>query len=182
MSQTIWVPGLGNTVTFDGAPIPPGGYMVSPPPQTVVSGVIYNPAVLNSSGARPGNAVVDYYYDANGTIQYPKNAKRLAEKQNNTVWANDPSVRSIEEKSWDIYVDTGRWDTPEQISYHQQADAMRAALNPMFKGTGTSGPITQGDENKISLPAIAADPTLGKFATYGALGLGAILLMSFLKG
>lgn len=70
---------------------------------------------------------------------------------NSLVYSNDPAIAAIQRKSSDIYVQTGRWDTPEQIAYHNQAEQMRVALNPTYTGSAW-GPTTQAAENNLILP------------------------------
>lgn len=215
MSKVIWIPGVGNTTTFDDALIPPGGYLVSPPSSpvpasaqkstteqpTMQPGYAQSGSGSSSGGGGPllvGGAYAGGGWGAGGmqsggtmnTLPIPtaqqlalqQQAARAQEKARNTVWSNSPDIRAIEERSWDIYVQTGRWDTQEQLALHQQAEDMRKALNPLYKGSGAAGPITQADQNAISLPQVLADPTIGKIAPVAILGIGALLLIGLVKG
>lgn len=109
-------------------------------------------------------------------------AQRAQQMAANMVWSNDPDVRKLEERSWNIYVQTGRWDTPEQVALHDQAEAIRKSKNPLYPGSGPAGPLTQADQNRISLPNVPADPAIGSIGTVAAAGIGAIILLALLKG
>lgn len=190
MSEVIWIPGLGNTETFDGALIPPGGYLVSggPPkaptpspapsaPSTAVTygytaPVSYSPTSVVSSV--PKTQTVDPAAVAR--------AARAAEMAANTVWDNIPAVRALQEQDWQIYVDTGSWSSPQQTALHQQAEQIRMATNPLYKGSGAAGPPTQAAENQVALPFVPPDASLGKIGTTVALGVGAIILLALVKG
>lgn len=76
-------------------------------------------------------------------------SKRLAQMQTFTGWDNDSQVRSLQEASWAIYVDTGRWDTAEQKQLHDQAEKIRKYNNPMYGGL-PYGPGDWLDAEKIT--------------------------------
>jgi hypothetical protein len=101
-------------------------------------------------------------------------------EMNNNVWSNDPTAAILEQKSWAIYVDTGRWDSPEQKQYHAQAEASRSGLNPLYPGS-TDG----GIQNKYILPTDqfvqANGMDMKGLVTYGALGLGAVMILSMFR-
>lgn len=84
--------------------------------------------------------------------------QRLAQKNAFTGWENDPTARSDQEQSWDIYVSTGRWDSPEQIQLHADAEAALMAANPTYQGS-PAGATDSSMANKIVLPNDPSDIT-----------------------
>lgn len=76
--------------------------------------------------------------------------KRAAQMEAFTGWDNNPEVRALQEKHWQIYVDTGRKDTAEQKSLSEQAQKIRAYNNPMYDATKTPyGAVDWVDAEKI---------------------------------
>src|SRR5690349_6884550 len=58
--------------------------------------------------------------------------KRLAQKNAFTGWENDPTARADQEQWWDIYVQTGQTDSPEQVQLHKDAETALKAANPTY--------------------------------------------------
>ncbi|MFD0591152.1 hypothetical protein ACFQZE_24440 [Paenibacillus sp. GCM10027627] len=105
-------------------------------------------------------------------------AKREAERNKFTGWDNDPAVRSLQEVSWAIYVDTGRWDTAEQKELHKQAEKIRQYNNPMYEGLPW-GPGDWLDAEKITPRDTTPDANglEAKMGSYLKASLGAIAVI-----
>jgi hypothetical protein len=76
-------------------------------------------------------------------------AKREAQYAAFTGWDNDPQVRALQEKSWTIYISTGKWDTAEQQQLHKSAEEARKYNNPTYGGSDY-GPIDWMGAEKIT--------------------------------
>lgn len=63
------------------------------------------------------------------------------------VFSNDPDVASIQQQSADIFIQTGRWDSPEQQQLHAKAEQIRSSDNPLYPGSETGA-----GENMFILP------------------------------
>lgn len=118
-------------------------------------------------------------------------ADREKQKQAYTGWDNDPAVRALQEKSWQIYIDTGRWDTPEQQQIHDQAEKARKYNNPMYEGL-PNGPLDWMDAEKITprdtTPnantvegALDSAMDTSKWGSYAAAGVGVLFLFMFMS-
>lgn len=139
------------------------------------------------------------------TPQLSQVDKRRMEAGAFTGWDNDPTLRSMQVKDWDIYIATGRWDSPEQIQIHNEAETARKAINVTYKGAinGTTNkamadalilPDNQPNVSSVSNSITGAIKSLvtGATGATGAqtgglikagLGVGAVLfVMSLFKG
>jgi hypothetical protein len=78
-------------------------------------------------------------------------ARETREKQmaEFTGWDNDPEVRNLQMKSWQLYVDTGTWQSPAQQSLYDEAERIRKANNPMYGGI-KNGPKDAAEADKIT--------------------------------
>lgn len=119
-----------------------------------------------------------------------------------TGWDNDPTLRSYQARAMDIYVQTGRWDTPEQLQLHKDSEAARLALNPTYTGS-LWGTADKTAADKIILPDSNPNLTnlqgattgglksvltgvtganVGTALKLGGLAIGAMFIMSIFKG
>jgi hypothetical protein len=124
-------------------------------------------------------------------------AKREAERAAFTGWDNDPEVRSLQERWWAIYIDTGKKDTAEQKQLNEQAQKTRAYNNPTYNaGASPSGPkdwidaehITprdttpNTDKAETGLDAVMNVDNFGSYLKVGGVAIGAMMILSMFKG
>lgn len=50
-----------------------------------------------------------------------------------------PEIARLEQLWRQVWIETGRTDTPEQKAWHAQAEALRKQLNPMYPGSHDGG-------------------------------------------
>lgn len=165
--------------------------ITAPGPQPVAPGSLAptNPLPSSLPSAAVG-AVTLYptgYVDPNITNLISAKAQRQQAMNANTTWSNDPEVKQLEVADWQIWVETGQWNTPEQQQLHQQAEAARKYANPAYQSFGPAGPPSQGAENSIFLPAPHADSTTGAFNSpnqvfkYAVAGIIGLTLFGFMR-
>jgi hypothetical protein len=56
------------------------------------------------------------------------------------TYSDDPAIAALQRRSYEIYKQTGRWDTPEQLELKRQADQLRGYLTN-DDGTQYVGPL-----------------------------------------
>lgn len=123
-------------------------------------------------------------------------AQREQERARFTGWDNIPEVRALQEKSWNVYVSTGRWDTAEQAEWSRQAQQARQNYNPAYNPELYKyGPTNKEEANQIYLPS-SPTPNVNKVEQTGSqivtgvaqnmdglLGIGLVIgLIMLLKG
>jgi hypothetical protein len=123
-------------------------------------------------------------------------AKTPEERAKESVqWDNNPAVRNLQEKSRAIYVQTGKWNTPEQQELNKQATVIRTSANPMTSTVidPRTGPVTQGQADMIyprdTTPGLntvegGADSIISNTGAYGSylkMGIGVFVLMIFVS-
>lgn len=148
----------------------------------------------SSSSSSPSSSI-SYTGTGSGTSAVTASTtakqKREAQMAQFTGWDNDPQVKSLQEKTWAIYLDTGKWDSAAQVEYHAQAEKIRNYNNPMYEGL-INGPLDWMDAGKITPP----DTTPGantiegsidgllnpdKFGSYAKMGVGAVFVIFLLS-
>jgi hypothetical protein len=155
-------------------------YNTSTPTPVVTAPPVTN--VPTQIPANTGASVTGYPtgYVPQGTQQVMSARDQRQQAMNLNGWSNDSSIAILEQKAWSIYVETGRWDTPEQKQYHDQAEAIRKSLNPLIPrtndGSGEQGMILPTDQ----FPTTNGMDTKG-LITLGAGGLFLVIIMSMFK-
>jgi hypothetical protein len=158
----------------------PASYPSGPVKPAVVAPVVtsqpfYQPAMYGSTNTPYATGFVDPKVQ---TASAARDA-RVKEK-GQQQWSNDPTIAGLEQRNWDIYIETGRWDSAEQVQLHTTAEEMRKNLNPLYPGN----PWGVG-ENKYILPTdqfpTANSMDTKGLLTYGALGLGAVMILSMFR-
>lgn len=122
--------------------------------------------------------------------------KREKERDAFTGWDNDPQVKSIQEKWWQIYIDTGRKDTADQKALNELAQKTRSYNNPMYNASSSpSGPTDWMDAEKVTprdttpnangveggLDSIVDVNKFGTYAQYGLLAIGGMFILSMFR-
>jgi hypothetical protein len=74
--------------------------------------------------------------------------KRTEEAAAFTGWDNNATLRGMQVKDWDLYIASGRWDSPEQIKIHNDAEALRKSINITYTGSAN------GTANKAAADAL----------------------------
>lgn len=113
---------------------------------TAVTTAIYNAA---KTAAKAVSSAVNPTSSTGSLASGKTQSERQAQRDKYTGWDNDPSVRTLQEQSWDIYVATGKWNTAEQTSLHKQAEQARQYNNPMYGGSDY-GPTNWIEAEKIT--------------------------------
>jgi hypothetical protein len=110
-----------------------------------------------------------------------------------TGWDNDGAIRAKQQKSWDIYINTGLWNTAEQLQLNKDAEAMRTYINPTYGGVPWGTPDKSAADSLIlpnnqgsSITGVVGG-ALGGLDTgslmKAGLGIGALfLVMSMFRG
>lgn len=71
-------------------------------------------------------------------VDTSKEQKRRNEVNKLTL-SSVPEIAALQKQSQDIYVQTGRWDTPEQKQLHAAAENIRKGTNPLYPGSADGG-------------------------------------------
>jgi hypothetical protein len=70
-----------------------------------------------------------------------------------TGWSNDPMIQSYQRSNWNIFVQTGEWDSTTQKTNNKLAQERRSALNPSYDpNANKSGARNKAEADKIILP------------------------------
>jgi hypothetical protein len=100
------------------------------------SPLLQNAKVVSGPSAPPPSTPAPASPSSAGTSTDPREKRRL-EFVNFNGWDNNPAVRALQVRDNQIYIDTGKWNTPEQVELHRQAEDIRKTLNPTYGGSAT---------------------------------------------
>lgn len=168
-------------------------------PQQIVQAVNPNPIRVTAQTASSVTPAPSSFVSPATSAVVSEQDKRNAYAASFTGWDNDPTLRSYQQRDMDIYVATGKWDTPEQLQLHTEAEAARKAINVTYKGspygtldkpaadalilpdnqpnvTGVSNSITGAIKSLITGATSATGAQTGGLVKAG-LGVGAFLLV-----
>lgn len=190
----------GTTTVYNA---PTGTY--TPAPTQVVQSVTNVPKVTTAANASSVTSYPTSNVSASTAAVVSAVDKRNAEAAAFTGWDNDPTIRAMQTKGWDIYIATGSWTSPEQLQLHSDSEAARKAINPTYTGaawgtaskaaadalilpdnmpnvTGVSNSIT-GALKSLVTGVTGATSSQGSGLLKIGVGVGGLLLvMSMLRG
>lgn len=109
------------------------------PEKTAVYNMYVKNAAQNANTTSKAMSVALSGTTTSSSTSANSKAARQSQMDAFTGWDNDPAVRDLQVKDWHIYVDTGGWNSPEQIQLHNEAEQTRKYNNPTYTGL-SNGP------------------------------------------